>query len=451
MYIPRGGFPVRLVILVTVFTIALGAPVWAQDWTAIQKEAIDILQQYLRIDTSNPPGTTTKAADFLAAILKKEGLPVVRHESKPGLAIIYSRLKGSGPGKPILLLNHMDVVPADKSQWKVDPFAGTIIGNDIWGRGAADMKGLGVVQLAAFLTLKRQQVPLARDVIFMAVPDEETGGNLGALWMIQNHYADLDPEYVLDEGGFGSRDLFADGKLVFGISVVEKQIMRLRIRAEGVAGHGSQPHDQNPNDHLVRALARLVSQPLPTGDVDVLNVMRTRVGAFAKNKFTNAIQHSTIALTVLKAGVGDPPAPNVIPSVAEAIIDCRVLPGTTIDQWVAEIRRRLGDPALKLEVINKPRAPESITSAYDAPLFKALEAAIKRQYADAIVTPMIIPYGTDSNSFRPKGVKSYGFNPLVLPFSVVSSMHSDEERLPLDGIGAGIRIMFEALKDTAGR
>ena len=440
----------RLVIIAALCAVLFASPAQAQDWNAIQKEAIQILQQYLRIDTSNPPGHTAKAADFLSGILKKEGLPVTRYESKPGLAIIHARLKGTGAGKPIVLLNHMDVVPADKSRWKVDPFAGTIVGNEIWGRGAADMKGLGVVQLAAFLALKRLNVALARDIIFMAVPDEETGGDLGALWMIQNHYAELDPEFVLDEGGFGSRDLFADGTLVFGISVVEKQIMRLRIRAEGIAGHGSQPHDQNPNDRLVRALTRLVNQPLPTADVEVLNIMKQRIGAFAKNKFTNAIQHSTIALTVLKAGVGDPPAPNVIPSVAEAIIDCRVLPGTTIDQWVAEIQRRLGDPQLKLEVINKPRAPESITSPYDTPLFKALEGAIKRQYADAIVTPMIIPYGTDSNGFRPKGVKSYGFNPLVLPFSVVSSMHSDEERIPLDGIGSGIRILFEALKETAG-
>jgi acetylornithine deacetylase/succinyl-diaminopimelate desuccinylase-like protein len=451
MYISRGGTPVLRLVVLILSAILLATPARGQDWNAIQKEAIAILQQYLRIDTSNPPGSTAKAADFLSAILKKEGLPVTRYESKPGHVIIHSRLKGTGPAKSILLLNHMDVVPADKSRWKVDPFGGTIIGNEIWGRGAADMKGIGVVQLAAFLALKRHQVPLARDVIFMAVPDEETGGTLGALWMIQNHYAELDPEYVLDEGGFGSRDLFADGKLVFGISVLEKQIMRIRIRAEGVAGHGSQPHDRNPNDRLVRALARLVSQPLPTGDVEVLNVMRKRVGTFAKNKFTNAIQHSTIALTVLRAGVGEPPAPNVIPSIAEATIDCRVLPGTTIEQWVEEIGRRLGDPELKLEVINKPRAPESITSSYDAPLFKAIEAAIKRQYADAIVTPMLIPYGTDSNAFRPRGVKSYGVNPLILPFSVVSSMHSDEERLPLGDLGAGIRIMFEALKETASK
>lgn len=441
----------RRLVTITLCTVVFAAPARGQDWNAIQKEAVDILQQYIRIDTSNPPGNTVKAADFLTSILKKDGLQVTRYESEPGKVIIYARLKGTGPAKPILLLNHMDVVPADKSRWKVDPFSGTIVGNEIWGRGAADMKGLGVVQLLAFLALKRQQVPLGRDVIFMAVPDEEVGGAMGAVWMIQHHYAELDPEYVLDEGGFGSRDLFADGKLVFGISVAEKNIVWLKVRAEGVAGHGSQPHDRNPNDRLVRALARLLSQPLPTGTVEVLDVMRQRVGTFAKNKFTNAIQHSTISLTTMRAGVGEPPKVNVIPSVAEATLDCRVLPGTTAEAWIEEIKRRLGDPELKIEVANTPRVPKPIVSPFDTPLFRAFEGAIKRQYPDAVVTPMLIPYGTDSNSFRPRGVKSYGINPMVLPFDVVSSMHSDAERLPLDGLGNGIRILFEALRDTAKR
>src|SRR5206468_7139484 len=161
-----------------------------------------------------------------------------------------------------------------------------------------DMKGLGVAHLMAFLTLARRHVPLDRDVILLAEPDEEVGGAMGARWMIANHYAELDPEYVLDEGGFGSRDLFAPGKLVFGIAAAEKKIVWLKLRAEGVAGHGSQPTDTNPNDRLVKALARLLAAPntpLPTTsrDVSVLDMMQAKVGTFAKNKFTNAIQQST--------------------------------------------------------------------------------------------------------------------------------------------------------------
>jgi acetylornithine deacetylase/succinyl-diaminopimelate desuccinylase-like protein len=424
-----------------------------------QDEAMRLLSDYVRIDTSNPPGDTRKAADFLAAVLEREGIPVTRYESAPGKAIIYARLKAtvSPPaGKAILLMHHMDVVPADRSQWKTNPFEPTIRGNELWARGAMDMKGQGVAQLLAFLRLKRERVPLTRDVILLAEPDEEVGGALGARWMIANHFAELDPEYVLDEGGFGSRDLFAPGKLVYGISVAEKKIVWLKLRVEGVAGHGSQPNDQNPNDRLVRALARLLGDTTAQPSVQpssrepsVLDVMQAKVGTFAQNKFTNAIQRSTIALTWFRSGVGDPPKINVIPSVAEAGLDCRVLPGTTKDQWIAEVKRRLGDPAVAVELINESDDP--IVTSSDAPLFRHLEAAIKRRHSDAIVTPMLIPYGTDSNAFRPKGVKSFGLFPAILSGDTVASMHGDAERVPLDGVREAAEILFEALRDTLAR
>ncbi|MGH9144705.1 MAG: M20 family metallopeptidase, partial [Vicinamibacterales bacterium] len=207
-------------------------------------EVTRLLQQYVAIDTSNPPGDTTKAADFLAGVLDKEGIPVTRYQSAPGKAILYARLKATvspAAGKAILLLHHMDVVPADRTRWKTDPFTPTIQGGDLWGRGSMDMKGQAVAQVVAFLMLKRQNLPRTRDVILLAEPDEEVGGALGARWMIANHYAELDPEYVIDEGGFGSTDLFAPNETVYGIAVAEKKIVWLKLRAEGVAGHGSQP------------------------------------------------------------------------------------------------------------------------------------------------------------------------------------------------------------------
>lgn len=412
-------------------------------------EARRLLEQYVSIDTSNPPGHTDTTADFLQSVLQREGIGVTRYEPAGGKSIVLARLKAATPqtaSKPIVLLHHMDVVPADRSQWKTDPFTPTLRGDDLWGRGSFDMKGQGVAMLLAFLELKRQRVPLARDVILLAEPDEEIGGEMGARWMIANHYADLDPEYVIDEGGFGSRDLFAPGKLIYGISVAEKKLIWIKVRAEGVAGHGSQPNDQNPNDRLVRALERLLAQPLPTSDFSVLKTMRNRVGTFAANKFTNAIQHSTIALTWIRSGVGDPPKINVIPSVAEAGLDCRVLPGTTRDQWMDEIRRRLGDPSLKLELVNESDDP--VVTPADAPLYRNLEAAIKRAHPDAIVTPMLIPYGTDSNAFRPKGVKSYGIFPAVLPADVVSSMHGDGEHVPVAAVVEAAHVFFDAISAT---
>jgi acetylornithine deacetylase/succinyl-diaminopimelate desuccinylase-like protein len=439
--------------------VSLVSSVFAQS----NDDAARLLQEYVRIDTSNPPGDTRKAADFLAAIFEREGIPVTRYESAPGKAILFARLTAtmSPPtGKAIILLHHMDVVPADRSQWKVDPFGATIEGNELWGRGAFDMKGQGIAHVLAFLRLKRERVPLARDVILLAEPDEEVGGALGARWMIANHYPELDPEYVIDEGGFGSRDLFAAGKLVYGVSVAEKKIVWLKVRAEGVAGHGSQPSDQNPNDRLVRALGRLLNEPASQASGErpanglaaqptVLDIMKARVGTFAVNKFTNAIQHSTIALTWIRSGVGDPPKINVIPSVAEAGLDCRVLPGTTRDQWIEEIKRRLGDPALKIELVNESDDP--VVTPHDTPLYRSLEAALKRRHPDAVVTPMLIPYGTDSNAFRPKGVRSYGIFPAILSADTVSSMHGDAERAPLDGIREAAQVFFEALRETLAK
>ena len=435
--------------LVLVILLA-ASPLAAQttDWKAVESEALKTLQSYVRINTSNPPGDVTKAADFLTGILKREGIDVKRWESAPGRSIILARLKGDGTGgKAILLESHMDVVPTDPSRWTQDPFGAEISDGKMWGRGTIDMKGIGTSYLYAFIMLHRMKVPLTRDVILMFVPDEEIGGELGAAWMRKNHYAELDPEYVIDEGGFGSRDHFTANKLVFGISVAEKKIMWLKLRAEGVAGHGSQPHDKNPNDHLMQALSRLFAKPIQATPFPVVETMKQRLGGpLTVNKFNNAIQQSTISLTSLRSGVGEPPKVNVIPSVAEATLDCRVLPGTTAAQWITLIESRLGDPTIKVEVVYEGEDP--VVSPQDTPLYRALESAIKRRHPEAVVTPMTVPYGTDANGFRPRGVKSYGIFPAIIPAASILSMHGDAEFLPIDSLGPAIQILFEAVKEV---
>jgi acetylornithine deacetylase/succinyl-diaminopimelate desuccinylase-like protein len=441
---------IALVLLLAVVAVSRGSA-QAPNWPSVDAEALKTLQAYVRINTSNPPGDVTRAADFLLEILKREGIDVKRYESGPGRSILLARLKGSGTGgKAILLESHMDVVPTDPSRWTHDPFGAEIADGKMWGRGTIDMKGIGTSYLYAFIMLHRQKVPLTRDVLLMFVPDEEIGGDLGAKWMLKNHYDELDPEFVIDEGGFGSRDMFTANKLVFGISVAEKKIMWLKLRAEGVAGHGSQPHGQNPNEHLMAGLSRVFAEPIKAAPFPVVDIMKQRIGGpLASNKFNNAIQQSTISLTSLRSGVGDPPKVNVIPSVAEATLDCRLLPGTTAEQWIKELERRLADPTIKIEVINAGDDP--VVTPQDTPMYRALESAIKRRHPEAIVTPMTVPYGTDANGFRPRGVKSYGIFPGIIPAASILSMHGDAEFMPIDSLGPAIQILFEALKETASR
>ena len=438
---------------VAVITSLLLATAQAEsiDWKAVDTEAVRTLQRYVQINTSNPPGDVTKAADYLSDILRREGVEVTRYQSAPGRAFVLARLKGDGSGgKAIVLESHMDVVPTDPSRWSKDPFAAEIADGKMWGRGTIDMKGIGVSYLYAFLLLHRQRVPLSRDVVLLFVPDEEVGGEMGAEWMRNNHYAELDPEYVIDEGGFGSRDMFTAGRLVFGISVAEKKLLWLRLRAEGVSGHGSQPIEQNANEHLVRALTRLFGEPVASAPFPIVETMKRRIGGpLTPNKFMNAIQQSTISLTSLRSGVGDPPRANVIPSVAEATIDCRVLPGTTAAQWLKVIESRLNDPTITLEIIYE--GPDPVVSPQDTKLYAALEHALKRRYPDAVVTPMTVPYGTDGNGYRARGVKNYGFFPGIVPAASILSMHGDSEFIPVDAVGPAIQVLYEALKEAASR
>ncbi|MFQ5700652.1 MAG: M20/M25/M40 family metallo-hydrolase [Acidobacteriota bacterium] len=425
------------------------------DWEKVGDEAVELLGEYIRIRSVNPPAHTVETAAFLKRILEAEGIEVKTYESEPGKVNLLARLPAapdvSHPPRPLLLLHHMDVVPVDASRWPVEPFSGVIRDGQIYGRGAADMKEVGIIHLLTLVTLKRRHVPLGRDVLLLATADEETGGEAGARWMIENHWDELDPEYVLDEGGFGARDvLAADGKLVFAVSVAEKKIVWVKLRATGTAGHGSQPMRDNPNVLLARALAAIAARPSGPRPNAVIEELRARIGALASNKFTRAIQRDTLSVTTLRSGVGDPPKVNVIPSTAEATIDCRLLPDTDVDRFLSDLLAGLpGRDRLRLEVLY--RMDQTAVTPHDTGLFSAIAKAIQREHPDAIVTPFLIPYGTDSNTFRTRGVKAYGLIPMVLDASIIASMHSDAERVPVAELGRGVRIFYNAIADFCGR
>ncbi len=431
--------------------IALALPLAAAepDWQTLEPYAVSLLQRFVQIPSINPPADTKAAAEFMKAELEAVGIAVKLYDAGEGKMInLVARIPGKDKAKkPLLLLNHLDVVPVDRKAWgTVNPFSGEVKDGFIWGRGTLDMKGIGVMHMMAMITMKKMGLVPDREVIMLASCDEETGGEKGVKWMLANHAADIDAEFVLDEGGLGTRDVFREGKLVYGISVAEKQPLWIRLRAAGTAAHGSQPIADNANMILYAALAKAMALPEGAKANDVVEAMRKASGGeFAEGKFTSAIQKNTMTLTTLRSGVGDPPKINVIPSVAEATIDCRLLPGTNADEFVSELKARINDTRVTVELTNTPPGDPG-TSNYETGLFRVLKQVILKYHPEAEVTPMLVPYSTDSTKFRTKGLPAYGFTPLVLPGKILATMHSDAERIPLDQFYTGVRMMFDVLR-----
>jgi acetylornithine deacetylase/succinyl-diaminopimelate desuccinylase-like protein len=432
-------------LILTILALPLAAA--EPDWPAVESHALDLLQRYVRIASVNPPADTRETAKLFQAELEAAGLkPQIFNVTPTGHTNLMVRLPGRDRSrKPLLLLNHFDVVPVDAKAWSVNPFGAEIRDGYIWGRGTLDMKGIGVQQLTALIEMHKAGIVPARDIVMISTADEETSGINGIQWMIANHIAEFDPEYVLDEGGLGSRDLFAAGKLVFGIPVGEKQISWVRLRAKGTAGHGSQPIPDNANLILLEAIRKAMALPEVSKPNPVIEQLRQAAGGqFAANKFTSAIQRNTISLTTLTSGVGSPAKVNVIPSNAEATLDCRLLPGVNGDEFISEMKARINDPRVSVEIVS--RTADAGASRSDTPLFAAMKQAVLRQHPDAIVSPMFVPYGTDSVYLRKRGVIAYGFTPVVLDAQVAGTMHSDQERIPVNEFKKGLHIYYDVLR-----
>ena len=416
------------------------------DWPAVEATALDLLQQYIRIESVNPPIDSRKASAFFKAELEKAGLHPKLLGSSPEKMNLVVRLEGRDRAKkPLMLLNHFDVVPVDRTAWAMDPFAAVIKDGMIWGRGALDMKGISIMHLVSLITMKRMGVVPSRDIIMVTTCDEETNGINGIRWLIDNHWKEIDAEWVLDEGGFGSREILSKDKLVFGIAVGEKQTAQLRLRAKGTAGHGSQPIADNANETLLRAIQKAMAAPPATKQNPVVAEMLANIGgAMAVNKYTAAIQRNTISLTTLTAGVGNPPKVNVIPSTSEATLDCRLLPGVDAQEFISEVKARINDPKVTVELISSPDDPGASSSR--TPAFEAVKRAILKHHPTAVVTPMLVPHGTDSVRMRMKGVPSYGVTPMILDAATAGTMHSDQERIPIAEFYKGIRIFYDVLR-----
>ena len=436
------------------------------DWDQLLEEATRYLQEYIRIQTVNPPGNEIEGAHFFERIFEKESVPYQIFEPSPGRGSILATLKGNGKKKSVLLLSHIDVVPAEKGRWEVDPFAGVIKDGYLYGRGTLDDKFMGIIEMMAVLILKRQGIPLKRDILFFATADEEMGGGLGVKWGMENIPALKESEFALNEGGYilineaGVADRYE-------ISSGQKVIFQLQLKTEGTSGHASMPTPDNPNLKLLRALGEITKWETPFKILPMVKEYFSKIASkqspedrpfyediekglknpvFARkltsNPIYNAMVRDTVVLTVLQGGS----KANVIPSESSATFDCRLIPGTSKEEFLEEIKRRSGEGvAIKALAESQSILP----SPLDTDLYKAIQKSASQNDPGCPVVPLLLPGATDSRFLRDKGIIAYDFCPYRLTEKDLLRVHGNNERVALDNLRFGMKMMVEILKEIA--
>jgi len=432
------------------------------DWDAITEEATGLLAEFIRIDTSNPPGRERAACEWLAGLFRKDGIDDIAFydasdssEHGADRVNMTATLAGSGAKAPLILLSHTDVVPVERQYWDFEPFSGAVVDGVIYGRGALDMKSMGIMELMAMLIIKRHGLPHTRDVVYMALADEEAGGAWGIDWIERHHPELLDAEYVINEGGWGSAEVFGTRRPAFNCSISEKGPLWLKLVAEGRPGHGSVPHPDNALDRLVRALAKVQEFARPVTIVPELReyfdrLYRARILADAPsqasmetlaggNLLANAILTNTISATTARAGMKH----NVIPGIAEATLDCRLLPGQDPVAFTQQIRDVIGDPKVRVETVFESNTP---ASPIDTELFGIIEDTVHDHVEEALVLPSVSAGFTDSRAFRKHGITSYGFIPYLLEMNEAMTVHGHNERISVENLRLGTEILFETVR-----
>jgi acetylornithine deacetylase/succinyl-diaminopimelate desuccinylase-like protein len=455
----RPGNPCAMRLCVALFVAIAGAPTSVRagdvDWGRLAGETSDVLADVIRIDTQNPPGGETPAANALARKLAAEGIASEVFESAAGRGNLYARLPGTGAARPIILLAHLDVVPADARGWRVPPFAGVKEHGWVHGRGALDAKGVAVVELMTLVALHRSGQALPRDVILLATADEETGGRAGAGWVVQ-HRPELlgDAAYLVTEG---DHIHVRDGRKIVQVAVAEKTPCWVKLTAHGEAGHGATPPPQTAVTRLVRALDKLrryrtavrVVRPVEEYFAAVAQLERGPLRAklahlgdsledpaffteFTRNPRQNALIRNTITPTVLQGSAKT----NVIPDEASANLDCRLLPGERPADFIALLREVIADDGIVVEtLLSFPASSSDASSGFVA----AVRKLAATDLGGAPVIPSVIPGFTDSHYFREHGIASYGFVPFVLGDDDERTVHGLNERVSIDNLRDGVR------------
>ncbi len=423
------------------------------------------LAAYIQVDTTNPPGNEIRGVEFLGAILKQAGIPFEMAESAPGRGNLWARLQGNGkPG--LVLLHHIDVVPADASYWSVDPYAGVTKDGYVYGRGALDMKALGIMQLQAFLALHAAGNQLSRDVLYIATADEEAGGFFGAGWLLENR-----PEiakgvgYVLNEGG-GGRQLGTD--TVFFVEVTQKVPVWLRLTARGRPGHGSVPLPQTAITRILRAGQRLADTGFEARVIEPVANLFRGVARFQRPELKSAFEeigahitdaafmqtlqitapgyHALLRNTCSPTTLRGSEKINVVPPEAVLELDCRLVPDQDVDEFIAEVTTIVNDRDVSIERIMS-FTPAS--SSMDTPLYRLIEAKTDEWFPGSTAIPGVSTGFTDSHFFRDLGIQSYGFSPTVLAENEGVGVHGNDERISLETLKKGTAFMIDLVQSFA--
>jgi acetylornithine deacetylase/succinyl-diaminopimelate desuccinylase-like protein len=437
------------------------------NWRAIEPEAMEYFRRYVQFDTINPPSNTAAAINYLKTILDHEGIETETFESKPGMVTLVARIPGAVTERPLLMISHADVVPAVAEEWKHAPFSADIDHGYVWGRGTIDNKAHGIMALMTMLALKREGVILRRGVELMVNPDEEAGGEWGAKWMVDRHFESIDPAFAINEGGAGGIDPFGSGASGFGIAVAEKTPLWLHLTAKGRSGHASIPNADNPNLILVSGLSRLMAmaaeRPSRVEPIVARNLSETApyepfpisfelghlswpfmMGIASRGPLSapdlQASLRDTISITIITAGN----KVNVIPSTAEADVDCRLLPDTDPAGFIREVKDALG-PRISVEARLKPIATKP--SPASGELWDAIARVIGKDFKGMGLAPSMTSAVTDSRFLRAHGVPTYGFIPMVLTPDDERTIHGVDERLSIENFNRGIRATYDLAKD----
>lgn len=429
------------------------------EWSAVRDEVTRHLQALIRFETVNPPGNETPLAEYLADVLRREGIPADVVESAPGRGNLVARLRGNGKARPLLLMAHSDVVSVEREKWTRDPFGGEVVDGKVWGRGAVDTKGLVACELGVMLLLRRLEIPLERDVIFAVFADEEAGGQFGACWMWQNRRELIDAEFAINEGG--GMALTLAGQRFYLCQTGEKGAARLRLVARGEPGHASMPIPETAMQHAARAILTLSTHTFPTVLTPTVTRLLREIGQAlggrireqveatltdptwerlaalplggGERRLLYAMTRNTAVPTIVRGGHRI----NVIPSEVTIEVDGRILPGQDPEAFAAEVQRLVG-PNVQVQLTSRGRGIEADP---DSPLFRVIGETMAELDPGARVVPYLVPGGTDAKCLP--GIKVYGFMPMRDHPEEFDLAHAHDERISVDTLEFATRALFE--------